>query len=87
MWWFFCILTTTMYRGSLIARLTVPTRSPTLDTLDKLAASNLEWGMLDTYGSGYQLFRASQVYIYIYIYVYIYVEEEAGTPYMYTTCL
>ncbi|XP_063876364.1 glutamate receptor ionotropic, kainate glr-3-like isoform X1 [Scylla paramamosain] len=65
LWWFFCILTTTLYRGSLIARLTVPTRSSTLDTLEQLAASNLEWGMLDTYGSGYQLFRASQVPVYV----------------------
>lgn len=61
LWWFFCILTTTLYRGSLIARITVPARSPALDTLEQLASSNLAWGMLDTYGSGYQLFRASQV--------------------------
>ncbi|XP_071515665.1 LOW QUALITY PROTEIN: ionotropic receptor 21a-like [Panulirus ornatus] len=64
MWWFFCILTTTMYRGSLIARLTVPEQSPTLDALEQLASSNLQWGMLDTYGSGYQLFRASKVPVY-----------------------
>lgn len=61
LWWFFCILTTTLYRGGLIARLTVPEMSPTLNTLEQLSSSNLRWGMLDTYGSGYQLFRASTV--------------------------
>ncbi|XP_063597048.1 glutamate receptor 3-like [Penaeus indicus] len=33
--------------------------SPTLNTLEQLSSSSLRWGMLDTYGSGYQLFRAS----------------------------
>ncbi|XP_068217695.1 glutamate receptor ionotropic, kainate glr-3-like [Palaemon carinicauda] len=65
MWWFFCILTTTLYRGSLIARITVPELSPALDTLEQLADSSIEWGMLDTYGSGYQLFRASTVPVYM----------------------
>ncbi|KAG7156988.1 Ionotropic receptor 21a-like 13 [Homarus americanus] len=64
LWWLFCILTTTLYRGSLIARLTFPTRSPSLNTLDQLASSDLEWGMLDTYGSGYQLFKSSTVPVY-----------------------
>ncbi|XP_042858200.1 uncharacterized protein LOC122244381, partial [Penaeus japonicus] len=64
LWWFFCILTTTLYRGGLIARLTVPEMSQTLNTLEQLASSDLQWGMLDTYGSGYQLFRASKVPVY-----------------------
>ncbi|XP_076053564.1 uncharacterized protein LOC143032583 [Oratosquilla oratoria] len=64
MWWLFCILTTTAYKGILISHLTIPSTSPTLDTLEQLADSSFEWGMLDTYGSGYQLFRASTVPIY-----------------------
>ncbi|KAK3888302.1 hypothetical protein Pcinc_007630 [Petrolisthes cinctipes] len=68
LWWVFCILTTTLYRGSLISRLTIPSLSPTLNTLEQLASSSssdhYEWGMLDTYGSGYQLFRASKVPVY-----------------------
>ncbi|KAK4320939.1 hypothetical protein Pmani_008194 [Petrolisthes manimaculis] len=53
-----------LWGGSLISRLTVPALSPTLDTLEQLASSDhYEWGMLDTYGSGYQLFRASKVHM------------------------
>ncbi|XP_045618219.1 glutamate receptor ionotropic, delta-2-like [Procambarus clarkii] len=64
LWWFFCILTTTLYRGILISHLTVPALSPALDTLEQLASSLLQWGMLNTYDSGYQLFRSSEVPVY-----------------------
>ncbi|KAG7177666.1 Glutamate receptor ionotropic, kainate 2-like 2 [Homarus americanus] len=61
-WWVFCMLITATYRSSLIAHLSVPDKSPTIDTLDQLLEEDgWTWGMEPTYGVGWQWFKESSV--------------------------
>ncbi|KAK7084338.1 hypothetical protein SK128_009898 [Halocaridina rubra] len=62
LWWVFCILITVAYRSSLIAHLSVPGKSATIDTLEQLLQPNgWTWGMEETYGIGWEWFRKSTV--------------------------
>ena len=46
-WLFFALLITTYYKTSLMAGLVVPPVPPTLNTLEELYNSDLEYGMID----------------------------------------
>ncbi|KAG7162133.1 Ionotropic receptor 93a-like 20 [Homarus americanus] len=63
-WFIYALLLTTYYKTSLTAALAVPSAPPTIDTLDQLIRSNLEYGMIDAKGSEYQLFSSSNVPLY-----------------------
>ncbi|XP_071539546.1 uncharacterized protein [Panulirus ornatus] len=59
-WWVFCMLITSAYRSSLIAHLSVPDKSPTIDTLEQLLNQDgWTWGMEGTYGIGWEWFKES----------------------------
>ncbi|XP_068250108.1 probable glutamate receptor [Palaemon carinicauda] len=61
-WWVFCILITTAYRSSLIAYLSVPEKSSTIDTLEQLlGTSGFTWGMEETYGIEWEWFKESTI--------------------------
>ncbi|XP_064096267.1 uncharacterized protein LOC135208055 [Macrobrachium nipponense] len=58
----FSILITMAYRSSLIAHLSVPEKSPTIDTLEQLLqADRYTWGMEETYGIGWEWFKESTI--------------------------
>ncbi|XP_050706987.1 uncharacterized protein LOC126992340 isoform X2 [Eriocheir sinensis] len=63
-WWVYCMLLTIVYRSSLIAHLTVPGQSPTLESLaDLLKANRRErwtWGYEPTYGSGWEWLKINE---------------------------
>ncbi|KAF2354328.1 Ionotropic glutamate receptor L-glutamate and glycine-binding domain [Trinorchestia longiramus] len=63
-WLLYSLLTTTYYKSALMAVLAVPSVSPTLNSLQELYDSNLEYGMIDAKGSEYQLFSTSQLELY-----------------------
>ncbi|XP_064110307.1 probable glutamate receptor [Macrobrachium nipponense] len=54
----------TMYIAMLTASLTLPTLSPTLNTLEKLVESDFSWGIQDLGAADYQLLKSSQVPLY-----------------------
>ncbi|XP_063605587.1 glutamate receptor ionotropic, delta-2-like [Penaeus indicus] len=63
-WWVYCMLITITYRSSLVAHLTVPGKSPTLDSLEDLLAAHRKaswtWGFEPTYGSGWEWLKSNQ---------------------------
>lgn len=58
------MLITITYRSSLVAHLTVPGKSPTLDSLEDLLAAHRKaswtWGFEPTYGSGWEWLKSNQ---------------------------
>ncbi|XP_042871989.1 ionotropic receptor 21a-like [Penaeus japonicus] len=63
-WWVYCMLITITYRSSLVAHLTVPGKSPTLDSLEDLLAAHRKtswtWGFEPTYGSGWEWLKSNE---------------------------
>ncbi|XP_066952407.1 glutamate receptor ionotropic, kainate 4-like [Macrobrachium rosenbergii] len=63
-WWLYCMQVTIMYRSSLIAHLTVPGKSPELNSLDDLLEANKRekwtWGFEPTYGSGWEWLKLNE---------------------------
>ncbi|XP_068245259.1 LOW QUALITY PROTEIN: glutamate receptor U1-like [Palaemon carinicauda] len=57
-------VTVTMYIAMLTASLTLPTLSPTLNTLEKLVESDFSWGIQDLGAADYQLLKSSKVPLY-----------------------
>ncbi|XP_018019213.2 ionotropic receptor 21a-like [Hyalella azteca] len=63
-WLIYGLLTTTYYKSALMAVLAVPTTPPTLNTLQELYDSKIQYGMIDAKGSEYQLFSTSKIDLY-----------------------
>ncbi|XP_068240998.1 glutamate receptor ionotropic, delta-2-like, partial [Palaemon carinicauda] len=63
-WWLYCMLVTITYRSSLIAHLTVPGKSPELNSLEDLLIANRKqkwtWGFEPTYGSGWEWLKLNE---------------------------
>ena len=56
------MLISTAYRSSLIAHLSVPDKSSTIDTFEQLLeADGWTWGMEETYGIGWEWFNKSKI--------------------------
>ena len=56
------MLLTAAYRSALIAHLSVPDKSPAINTLEEvLRQEGWTWGMEATYGIGWQWFKESSV--------------------------
>ncbi|XP_076049357.1 uncharacterized protein LOC143030037 [Oratosquilla oratoria] len=59
-WWVYCMLVTIVYKSALTAHLTIPGKSPTIDSLEQLLEQDhWTWGFEPTYGSGWQYFKTS----------------------------
>ncbi|KAK3879215.1 hypothetical protein Pcinc_016209 [Petrolisthes cinctipes] len=63
-WWVYCMLLTIVYRSSLIAHLTVPGKSVSLESLEDLLEANKReswtWGYEPLYGSGWEWLKINQ---------------------------
>ncbi|KAG7154075.1 Glutamate receptor 2-like 15, partial [Homarus americanus] len=63
-WWVYCMLLTITYRSSLIAHLTVPGKSATLESLEDLLEVHRKdhwtWGYEPTYGSGWEFLKMNE---------------------------
>lgn len=57
-WWLYCTLVTVVYRSSLIAHLSVPGTSATIDTFEELLSTDgWTWGYEPSYGAGWEWFK------------------------------
>ncbi|XP_068223519.1 ionotropic receptor 21a-like [Palaemon carinicauda] len=63
-WVLFALVTMVCYVAMLIACYTLPTLSPTLNSLQELVGSGFSWGIQDLGAADYQLFKTSQVPLY-----------------------
>ncbi|XP_076030916.1 putative glutamate receptor [Oratosquilla oratoria] len=63
-WVLYSVVVTTMYVAMLTASLTLPTLSPTLNTLEELIQSDFSWGIQDLGAADYQLLKNSKVPLY-----------------------
>ncbi|XP_066985951.1 glutamate receptor U1-like [Macrobrachium rosenbergii] len=63
-WVLFSLVTVACYVAMLIACYTLPTLSPTLNSLQDLVDSGFSWGIQDLGAADYQLFKTSQVPLY-----------------------
>ncbi|XP_071518153.1 ionotropic receptor 21a-like isoform X1 [Panulirus ornatus] len=63
-WWLYCMLLAITYRSSLIAHLTVPGKSVSLDSLEQLLEASKRqhwtWGYEPTYGSGWEWLKTNE---------------------------
>ena len=64
------LVVTISYISTLTAFLTVPTLSPTLDSLQQLVKSDFSWGIADYGAADYQLFKSSKVLLLILLVIY-----------------
>ncbi|XP_045603983.2 glutamate receptor ionotropic, delta-1-like [Procambarus clarkii] len=67
-WIIFSLVTLTSYVAMLTASFTLPTLSPTLNTLEQLVESDFSWGIQDQGAADYQLLKSSQVPLYQKVY-------------------
>ncbi|XP_076049358.1 putative glutamate receptor [Oratosquilla oratoria] len=59
-WWVYCMLITIVYKSALTSHLTIPGKSPTIDTYEQLLAQEgWTWGTEPSYGSGWEFFKTS----------------------------
>ncbi|XP_063598905.1 probable glutamate receptor [Penaeus indicus] len=63
-WIIFSLVTLTSYVAMLTASFTLPTLSPTLNSLEELVESNFAWGIQDQGAADYQLLMTSKVPLY-----------------------
>ncbi|XP_042881113.1 glutamate receptor-like [Penaeus japonicus] len=60
-WWLYCTLITVVYRGSLIAHLSVPSASPAIDSFSQLVDEpGWTWGYEPSYGAGWEWFKLNE---------------------------
>ncbi|XP_069999103.1 glutamate receptor ionotropic, kainate 4 isoform X2 [Penaeus vannamei] len=60
-WWLYCTLITVVYRGSLIAHLSVPSASPAIDSFSQLIEEpGWTWGYEPSYGAGWEWFKLNE---------------------------
>ena len=53
-WWIYCLIITVTYKSSLIAHLTFPGKSATINTFeDLIKAAGWTWGFEPSYGGGW----------------------------------
>ncbi|XP_042220292.1 uncharacterized protein LOC121865040 [Homarus americanus] len=67
-WLVFSMVTLTSYVAMLTASLTLPTLSPTLNSLEQLVESDFSWGIQDQGAADYQLLKSSRVPLYQKVY-------------------
>ncbi|XP_076049370.1 uncharacterized protein LOC143030050 [Oratosquilla oratoria] len=59
-WWVYCMLVTIVYKSALTAHLTIPGKSPTIDTFEQLLKQDgWTWGFEPTYGSGWEFLKTN----------------------------
>lgn len=60
-WWLYCTLITVVYRGALIAHLSVPSASPAIDSFSQLVEEpGWTWGYEPSYGAGWEWFKLNE---------------------------